>query len=36
MENIEKTCLHGPKRQNKFIANMICMKKTVRIGVRES
>ena len=27
MKNIEKNCLQGLKRQNKLLANMICIKK---------
>ena len=27
MENIEKKCLHGLKRQNKLFANTICIEK---------
>ena len=36
MENIETNCLHGLKRQNKLLANMICIKKIVCIEVRET
>ena len=37
MESIgEKNCLQGLKRQNKLLANMICIKKIVCIEVRET
>ena len=35
MENIEDNCLQGLKRQNKLLANTICIKK-VSIEVRET
>ena len=35
MENMEKNCLQGLKRQNILLANMMCIKK-VCIEVRET
>ena len=32
MKNIEKNCLQGLKRQNKLLANIICVKKVVSIS----
>ena len=34
MENIEKNCLQGLKRQNKLLPNMICIKKCLHKGQR--
>ena len=34
MGNMEKNCLQGLKRQNKLVANTICVKKNVGREVR--
>ena len=35
MKSIEKNCLHGLKRQNKLLANMMCVKKLVCISKKK-